>query len=253
MTKYHQGINKQIIVSIHTPTKGVTYISPYLTTQQASFNPHTHEGCDQASSAKVEGRRVFQSTHPRRVWQMCALNMMIHGMFQSTHPRRVWLFLGSDAVIKVNVSIHTPTKGVTANAIGSLSFPFGFNPHTHEGWDITIRSWITWILRFNPHTHEGCDFKFLIKGMALLCFNPHTHEGCDTDERFYQAVIKVSIHTPTKGVTDKAFSSVSLHKFQSTHPRRVWLSFTTLICLLLMFQSTHPRRVWLITIFNRFT
>ena len=35
-------------------------------------------------------------------------------MFQSTHPRRVWQY--DDFEIRaIRVSIHTPTKGVTAN------------------------------------------------------------------------------------------------------------------------------------------
>ena len=32
--------------------------------------------------------------------------------------------------------------------------------------------------------------------------------------------------------------------FQSTHPRRVWLSIQHLLVVLILFQSTHPRRVW---------
>ena len=33
--------------------------------------------------------------------------------------------------------------------------------------------------------------------------------------------------------------------FQSTHPRRVWRADATIFWLNRMFQSTHPRRVWL--------
>ena len=35
-----------VVVSIHTPTKGVTYDYKGYRWQYASFNPHTHEGCD---------------------------------------------------------------------------------------------------------------------------------------------------------------------------------------------------------------
>ena len=54
---------------------------------------------------------------------------------------------------------------------------------------------------FNPHTHEGCDlmrtgYYYIERG-----FNPHTHEGCDNDNVYDNDVSKVSIHTPTKGVT----------------------------------------------------
>ena len=34
------------IVSIHTPTKGVTYENYASMSPFTGFNPHTHEGCD---------------------------------------------------------------------------------------------------------------------------------------------------------------------------------------------------------------
>ena len=55
---------------------------------------------------------------------------------------------------------------------------------------------------FNPHTHEGCDFSpgcTIAQGEG---FNPHTHEGCDQSCEITTPVVSVSIHTPTKGVTD---------------------------------------------------
>ena len=58
---------------------------------------------------------------------------------------------------------------------------------------------------------------------ATTSFNPHTHEGCD--------VIRLLLLLRRK-------------RFQSTHPRRVWLTLDTSKRLTLWFQSTHPRRVW---------
>ena len=60
--------------------------------------------------------------------------------------------------------------------------------------------------------------------MLVLCFNPHTHEGCD----------KILI----------SFYLYFLIVFQSTHPRRVWLSKPKWWSSDCKFQSTHPRRVW---------
>ena len=75
----------------------------------------------------------------------------------------------------------------------------------------------------------------------------------------------VSIHTPTKGVTSAVQTSTSRYRFQSTHPRRVWLNNGMRLdvlrvsihtptkgvtwpseggCTERVFQSTHPRRVW---------
>ena len=54
----------------------------------------------------------------------------------------------------------------------------------------------------------------------------------------------VSIHTPTKGVTQSKHRKYPRNQFQSTHPRRVWLFVYLKTKSLNRFQSTHPRRVW---------
>ena len=36
----------------------------------------------------------------------------------------------------------------------------------------------------------------------------------------------------------------TIHRFQSTHPRRVWLYLIIQSIHIVLFQSTHPRRVW---------
>ena len=48
-------------------------------------------------------------------------------------------------------------------------------------------------------------------GLLLnICFNPHTHEGCDARIVWDSAEPNVSIHTPTKGVTDDDGNIVQL-------------------------------------------
>ena len=65
---------------------------------------------------------------------------------------------------------------------------------------------------FNPHTHEGCDAQTSRLTCLGGCFNPHTHEGCDGRTRIQSQGTRVSIHTPTKGVTacSPAFSVTSV-------------------------------------------
>ena len=229
------------------------------------FIPHTHEGCDWADARISDMVKEFQSTHTRRMWPLSSCMMKILSMFQSTHPRKVWpgylqslpqpscfnphTHEGCDKTrhyqtIVLQVSIHTPTKGVTAVPFIHQYRQLCFNPHTHEGCDLTFVSWLTSISSFNPHTHEGCD---------------------EPSQRAPEKIC-VSIHTPTKGVTPQENVSWVFRQFQSTHPRRVWLSdryillltevvsihtptkgvtlycYQYLICS--MFQSTHPRRVW---------
>ena len=122
----------------------------------------------------------------------------------------------------MQVSIHTPTKGVTSVCQKRLRCTSSFNPHTHEGCDVFTMLCHKRLKSFNPHTHEGCDYTFC----WCVCF------------------LAVSIHTPTKGVTYKHLLDLNIQQFQSTHPRRVWLDASVSLQRSQEFQSTHPRRVW---------
>ena len=167
-------------------------------------------------------------------------------LFQSTHPRRVWLRYCLFLLWALDVSIHTPTKGVT----------------------ISCRLLVRLTACFNPHTHEGCDFGFCYHKHGTFGFQS-THPRRVWRKLESQNVVNnsVSIHTPTKGVTHLfclhvRVSDVSIHTptkgvtiitilnflillFQSTHPRRVWPLMQGRAALTNAFQSTHPRRVWL--------
>ena len=188
---------------------------------------------------------MFQSTHPRRVWRRMVRLCTPHLRFQSTHPRRVWHIKAIDDELAAEVSIHTPTQGVT-QILWSILLYFCFNPHTHAGCDKDASELCSGYDRFNPHTHAGCDPVSLWKTTANKGFNPHTHAGCDRDEIVSSLSINVSIHTPTQGVTTILIFHDLLKMFQSTHPRRVWLLKLFPVRYLHGFQSTHPRRVWLI-------
>ena len=98
---------------------------------------------------------------------------------------------------------------------------FCFNPHTHEGCDRSCCHHLAEVLRFNPHTYEGCDREYL-RVMRPLVVSIHTPTKGVTDrERRYHDIWRVSIHTPTKGVTQDFCDYYKYLKFQSTHPRRV--------------------------------
>ena len=92
-----KGVTEELIktgyryrVSIHTPTKGVTSHRPAIM-RTVSFNPHTHEGCD---------------NDKLNAW--CVDSVSIHTPTKGvTHGQ-------ADLGMKIYVSIHTPTKGVTA-------------------------------------------------------------------------------------------------------------------------------------------
>ena len=88
------------------------------------------------------------------------------------------------------VSIHTPTQGVTFLYICNV-FRICFNPHTHAGCDNPLPRLTRVHNRFNPHTHAGCDSRSIIKITES----------------------KVSIHTPTQGVTGRAARAASQEGF----------------------------------------
>ena len=123
------------LVSIHTPTKGVTWCCSLSVASCSCFNPHTHEGCDAMSSESF----AFLTS------------VSIH-----TPTKGVTRFL-VPCVWRQHVSIHTPTKGVTLISIKSIRLVLFQSTHPRRVWPLLIAR-LAKVWRFNPHTHEGCDF-----------------------------------------------------------------------------------------------
>ena len=97
---------------------------------------------------------------------------------------------------------------------------------------------------FNPHTHEGCDIRVAYEGRIIVVSIHTPTKGVTSYWYRLLRCFVVSIHTPTKGVTCTSCLNSMPNKFQSTHPRRVWLNARMFTRTMPMFQSTHPRRVW---------
>ena len=85
-------------VSIHTPTKGVTLADEEGRILPYCFNPHTHEGCD---TTFVEHSSDYFSFNP--------------------HTHEGGDVIDNQSMQLSGVSIHTPTKGVTACCPGVRS------------------------------------------------------------------------------------------------------------------------------------
>ena len=63
---------------------------------------------------------------------------------------------------------------------------------------------MTWQLmwkNFNPHSREGSDDSAQIAMLRSGDFNPHSREGSDWHMSCTLKTLKISIHTPAKGVT----------------------------------------------------
>ncbi len=119
---------------------------------------------------------------------------------------------------------------------------------------------------FNPRTYEGCDRhshvgliqaqifqsthprrvrRYRIKGRVRSCMiSIHAPaKGATILFIISSSVLKISIHAPAKGATNRTSGEKEDIIFQSTHPRRVRLSFHQKCMYDKKFQSTHPRRV----------
>ena len=77
------------------------------------------------------------------------------------------------------VSIHTPTKGVTVISRKYVGFSHVSIHTPTKGVTQLTQGFDTLLCSFNPHTHEGCDCIVIALVLHFRCFNPHTHEGCD--------------------------------------------------------------------------
>ena len=169
-------------------------------------------------------------------------------------------------MIPKEVSIHTPTWGVTA-ITPMIDYSQGFqSTHLHEVWH-TCATLVLEMYCFNPHTYMRCDNLQQKVYNMLNSFNPHTYMRCDFGLAPLDHIALVSIHTPTWGVTDNWLIICIVWRFQSTHLHEVWLCpfSVTHQCLivsihtptwgvtkilhssrlLLKFQSTHLHEVWL--------
>ena len=181
--------------------EGCDFPSQLVSQQFRSFNPHTHEGCD-LSCGNILIVRLCFNPHTHEGCDSYGGNIGIANLkFQSTHPRRVWLCVPYTLIFAINVSIHTPTKGVTILLIHPLAVILFQSTHPRRVWQPCQlhrgaaccvfqsthprRVWLSKCFKtvcnrcFNPHTHEGCDLFVPRDITRWCCFNPHTHEGCD--------------------------------------------------------------------------
>ena len=124
-----------LLISIHTPVKGVT-VSGDGDAVQRLISIHT----------PVKGVTASPSA-PDHV-AIISIHTPVKGV---TIPRP------ERHLLAVLISIHTPVKGVTSRSPGSTLRRRDFNPHTREGCDRYETRTNYQFQNFNPHTREGCD------------------------------------------------------------------------------------------------
>ena len=100
-----------LLVSIHTPTQGVTSFTA-VTLQVGEVSIYTPtQGVTIDINATIHGGE-FQSTHPRRVWHYPPTELTIITSF-NPHTHAGCDIASTPNEKKEEVSIHTPTQGVT--------------------------------------------------------------------------------------------------------------------------------------------
>ena len=117
--------------------------------------------------------------------------------------------------------------------------------HLHEVWPFCVNMRHGWDKFQSTHLHEVWQSR---ENSMLIrpCFNPHTYMRCDPSGlQKCRTISKVSIHTPTWGVTNRVYLLTLTVKFQSTHLHEVWQVFLWDVKTRTMFQSTHLHEVWL--------
>ena len=153
---WHKGacILNQRLVSIHTPTWGVTKCQ-MISREYQSVSIHTPTWGVTSKISLQTRRKKFQSTHLHEVWLNIGSASSKVSAFQSTHLHEVWLYRRKIQIRRSSfnphtymrcdiwsvtnglyhaVSIHTPTWGVTV-IIKCHLFAFTFqSTHLHEVW-----------------------------------------------------------------------------------------------------------------------
>ena len=188
------------------------------------FNPHTYMRCD--SSVTGIFRHLSVSIHTP-TWGVTFVdeNNVVYGMFQSTHLHEVWLG-GYQQKWTMYMFQSTHLHEVWLQELHKHRQTSGFqSTHLHE----------VWLTDYNS--------KVLIPS-----FNPHTYMRCDYEVYLYTRRQRVSIHTPTWGVTTFTARNLHIHRFQSTHLHEVWHIVSSTSGIYGKFQSTHLHEVWLTSV-----
>ena len=138
-----------------------------------SFNPHTYMRCDLLRFPPTQTSISFQSTHLHEVWLGIVLCSKGLGAFQSTHLHEVWHRYGAQKFNTFQVSIHTPTWGVTGRWNIDIRKRRFQSTHLHEVWQRVLNKRFL-PNRFNPHTYMRCDL-LVITWLLSRCLFQSTH------------------------------------------------------------------------------
>ena len=119
----------------------------------------------------------------------------------------------------MKISIHAPTRGATINLIICRLI-------------ILFQSTLP-----REERQEHC----LKVQKRAQDFNPRSHERSDTLQHFYNYLIYISIHAPTRGATSSSYVQLYAKAISIHAPTRGATLDATYYQVQLVFQSTLPR------------
>mgnify|MGYP007127806895 CR=1 FL=1 len=116
------------------------------------------------------------------------------------------------------ISIHAPTRGATTSA------PFSdrevqFQSTLPQGERHRLGEVVRIDNNFNPRSHKGSDISLRTFAVFVNDFNPRSHKGSDTASAKDPNSTGISIHAPTRGATVTSGTGYDIFIFQSTLPQ----------------------------------
>ncbi len=219
------------IVSIHALTRSATYGCSHSFCPESSFNPRTHEECDDHKQSLRDIRQVSIHALTRSATLPGVHHHSGHGSFNPrTHEECDCI--ARQRTLSGKVSIHALTRSATFGRVCHTIFLSCFNPRTHEECDLTVtaegdgedvsihaltRSATSsaahhrcWHDCFNPRTHEECDGIFEFPASFNFMFqSTHSRGVRRTVVPVIVDIIQVSIHALTRSATSKIMCVLS--------------------------------------------
>ena len=149
----HNQVNRTKFQSTHP--RGVRLSILQKNISKMSFNPRTHEGCDNRWFDSYKDLTVSIHAPTRgategHLRKNVASNVSIHAPTRgATSLSALWAFAAF-------VSIHAPTRGATSSSTNFLTQTLFQSTHP-RGVRLIIIYFSSFKDCFNPRTHEGCD------------------------------------------------------------------------------------------------
>ena len=109
-----------MIISIHTPTRGVTNSGVLPCLDHGNFNPHSHKGSDYVAVFRYKNNSHFNPHSHKgsdRIFEWLSTFSLL---YFNPHSHKGSDITRIQAVKAIEISIHTPTRGVTASFSCSL-------------------------------------------------------------------------------------------------------------------------------------